>query len=216
MHIIFDLCGPLIQIDVERINSDLHNYGLPSTRGYHDLRDAGLIMQYDSGLIGPEHFASEARKVWGYNLPDELLWKAWNNVVYGFDIRHVDTVRQLKLMGHNTYVLSNSDEVNAKHFCNYMNKHAGFDFTGTCFTELMFSCQLHCRKPNPEIFHKVINRFQLRPSNTLFIDDSRKNCLAAQQAGIPTHYLADGEQIEDVTEIIELLQTPQCNIRNTK
>lgn len=200
MNIIFDLCGPLIKIDVERINHDLHELGLPSARGYHDLHDAGLIKQYDSGLISPKQFVVEACRVWNFDMCEQYIWQAWNNVVYDFDVRHVETIRRLKNQGIETFILSNSDIVNAHHFCEFMNQRAGFDFTGECFTELFFSYQLHCRKPDPIIFQKIMYQRKMDPKDTLFIDDSRKNCLAAQEVGLKVHHLTNEEQIEDVVE----------------
>lgn len=198
-NVIFDLCGPLITIDVDLIDKALHDCGVPSTTGYHDLHDAGLIKQYDAGLIDPEVFADEARKVLGYNFTDKELWDAWNVVVTGFDVRHVDTVRRLKEQGLKVFLLSNSDVVNAKFFCDYMNTRAGLDFTGECFTELFFSYQLKCRKPEPVIFEKILAKHALKAEETLFVDDSRKNCLAAEQVGLQVHYLAKGEVIEEIT-----------------
>lgn len=197
-NIIFDLCGPLITIDVNLIDKRLHELGVRSECGYHDLHDAGLIKVYDAGLISPEDFVAEARKVLGEELTPEVLWDAWNVVVTGFDVRHVETVRQLRTLGIKTFVLSNSDVVNADFFCKYMNAKAGFDFTGECFTEVFFSYQLRCRKPEKAIFEKILRKHGLEASETLFIDDSRKNCLGAEAAGLQTHYLAEGETIEDV------------------
>lgn len=201
-NVIFDLCGPLITIDVNLIDKRLHELGVRSQTGYHDLHDAGLIKQYDAGLISPEDFASEARKVLGNELTPQVLWDAWNVVVTGFDLTHVGTVRRLKSAGYKTFVLSNSDVVNAEYFCQYMNQHSGMDFTRECFTEVFFSYQLKCRKPDTEIFEKILHKHNLLASETLFIDDSRKNCLGAEKAGLQTHYLANCEQIEDVVEFL--------------
>lgn len=204
-NVIFDLCGPLITIDVDLIDKALHDAGLPSTTGYHDLHDAGLIKLYDAGLITPEDFADRARKVWGYDIDDEKLWDAWNVVVTDFDVRHVETLRRLKERGFKTFLLSNSDIVNAQFFCDFMNRKAGMDFVGEYFTEACFSYQLKCRKPGTEIFEKVLAKHELRADETLFVDDSRKNCKGASEAGLIVHYLAEGECIEDVIEEMGLL-----------
>ncbi len=41
-----------------------------------------------------------------------------------------------------------------------------------------------CSKPNDDIFHLIIRRFELEPRNTLFIDDSLPNINAAERLGI--------------------------------
>lgn len=200
--VIFDLCGPLIKIDVNLIDKKLHALGVKSATGYHDLHDAGLIKLYDAGLIAPEEFALRARTILGQELTDEALWTAWNVVVTDFDVRHVATLQRLRARGIKTFLLSNSDVVNAGYFCDFMNDRAGFDFCKECFDALFFSYQLGCRKPDKEIFDKALERIGLEAAEVLFVDDSRKNCAAAELLGLQTHYLADGEEIED----IELLQ----------
>lgn len=199
-NIIFDLCGPLIKIDVNLINQALHQFGLPSAQGYDELHEAGLIKQYDRGLITPAEFAAEACKVWHYELPCDLLWEAWNKVVYDFDVRHVQTVMDLRKRGVKTFLLSNSDVVNAEYFCRYMDQRAGMAFSKLGFDQLFFSCTVHSRKPDVETFEKVLQLGGMRPDETLLIDDSRKNCLGAAKTGMQVHYLADDEEIEDVVK----------------
>jgi putative hydrolase of the HAD superfamily len=45
------------------------------------------------------------------------------------------------------------------------------------------------RKPDGEIFEKVLNDNTLDPAETLFIDDSAQHINAAHQLGIPTYLL---------------------------
>jgi 2-haloacid dehalogenase len=39
-------------------------------------------------------------------------------------------------------------------------------------------------KPEPEIFRRLLERFELRPGSTLFVDDSPRNVRAARELGI--------------------------------
>lgn len=198
MNIIFDLCGPIIKIDITLIDKKLQLYGVKYEQPYLELYRAGLTKQFEAAQITPEAFADAARRTLAADFTDEQLWEAWNSLVVDFDPAHVETVGRLRDRGFRTYILSNSDVVNAEFFRDDLNRRAGFDFAGNCFNEMMFSCQLGCRKPSPEIFQKVLERHHLRAAETLFVDDCEKHCLGAASVGLQTHWLHNGETIENL------------------
>ena len=198
MNIIFDLCGPIIKIDITLIDKKLQSFGVKCEEPYLALYRAGLTKQFESAQISPADFAEAARRVLSAHFTDDQLWEAWNTLVTEFNPEHVTTIRRLHDQGVRTFILSNSDVVNAVFFKEELNRRAGFDFTGTCFDEVMFSCQFGCRKPSPEIFQKILSRHQLLADETFFIDDCEKHCLGAASVGLRTHWLHNGETIEDV------------------
>lgn len=68
-------------------------------------------------------------------------------------------VRSLKEKGYRLYILSN---------------YSGDLFSYTC----------HLTKPEPEIYQHLIQKFSLTPDRCVFLDDTRANVEAAEQAGI--------------------------------
>lgn len=54
------------------------------------------------------------------------------------------------------------------------------------FERTFLSYEMHMLKPDGEIFRRVLDETSFNPSETLFIDDSMKNCLAAEKEGINT------------------------------
>ncbi len=52
------------------------------------------------------------------------------------------------------------------------------------FSGIVISGIERCMKPGDDIFHLVIDRFGLTPSDTLFVDDSMPNIDAAERLGI--------------------------------
>ena len=49
---------------------------------------------------------------------------------------------------------------------------------------IIFSCEVKQIKPEPEIYKTVLGRYNLEPSETVFLDDRAENCEAARKLGI--------------------------------
>jgi putative hydrolase of the HAD superfamily len=62
------------------------------------------------------------------------------------------------------------------------------------FEDVVVSAQVNMIKPDPAIFKYMLNRFNIAPENTLFIDDIPANIAAAQELGI------HGVQFVDATD----------------
>lgn len=185
-NLIIDLCGPLLQIDVNRINERFHQQGISAENPYMTLYREGRVKAFDRGEITPSQFWNNVRQVLHCQLTDDELQDIWNSLVVDFDPRIANVLHRLS-QNHKLFLLSNSDVVNATHFLNYIRKHCGDISFDDCFEELYFSYQLGLRKPDPAIFQAILQRHHLIPQETLFIDDSPKNCSIAATLGIQTH-----------------------------
>jgi 2-haloacid dehalogenase len=58
------------------------------------------------------------------------------------------------------------------------------------------------RKPFPEFYQKLLDRYHVRPSEALFIDDSLRNVKAAEALGIKSIHFQSPQQLRD--ELISL------------
>ena len=58
------------------------------------------------------------------------------------------------------------------------------------------------RKPHPEFYQVLLDRFQVSPSETLFIDDSLRNIKGAEALGIKTIHFSSPAQLKE--ELISL------------
>ena len=55
------------------------------------------------------------------------------------------------------------------------------------FDRIYLSYQMKMVKPDTEIFRAVLADADIRPEETLFLDDSETNCQSAQALGIHTY-----------------------------
>ncbi|MFP6741730.1 MAG: HAD family phosphatase [Alphaproteobacteria bacterium] len=69
---------------------------------------------------------------------------------------------------------------------------ARFDFLAW-FEGIVVSGEERLIKPDPAIFHCILERYGLTPATTLFIDDSEKNVVAARDLGFHAHHFRSPE-----------------------
>jgi 2-haloacid dehalogenase len=62
------------------------------------------------------------------------------------------------------------------------------------------------RKPFPEIYQRLLDRFNVKAENTLFIDDSLRNIDAAQKLGLKTIQFQDPAQLKEELKKLKLLE----------
>lgn len=95
--------------------------------------------------------------------------------------------KYLKEKGYHLYILSN--------YSTYMLEQTkkNMSFLKNMDGEI-FSCDVKVIKPEPEIFQLLIERYQLNPQKTVFLDDRADNCEAAVQAGMKAIIFKDFKQ----------------------
>lgn len=59
----------------------------------------------------------------------------------------------------------------------------------------VFSCYAKQLKPDAEIYQIILNKYQLKPEECVFIDDRSENCRGAQEQGIHTICFKDFKQV---------------------
>ncbi|MBR5464269.1 MAG: HAD family phosphatase [Alistipes sp.] len=85
-------------------------------------------------------------------------------------------IEQLKKAGYRLYVLSNM----SKEFIAFLRQVPVYRH----FDGEVVSCEEGVCKPEKEIYQLLLERYDLNPQETLFIDDRKENIEAAEQVGI--------------------------------
>jgi len=63
-----------------------------------------------------------------------------------------------------------------------------------CFEKVFLSYEMHLVKPSREIFERMLKEADILAGETLFIDDSKANCRAAESLGIRTIHVNHGDE----------------------
>jgi putative hydrolase of the HAD superfamily len=91
----------------------------------------------------------------------------------------VEILYRLKRLGHALFCLSNMHEASLGHIertCTFWNVFAG----------AVFSCRVQLCKPEPAIYSYLLNEYGLIGPDTVFIDDTEVNLMAAAKFGLKT------------------------------
>ena len=89
-------------------------------------------------------------------------------------------IDELKAAGYKLYVLSNM----SREFIDFLRKQKVYEnFDGD-----VVSCEVGIVKPMPEIYDLLLERFDIDPAETIFIDDRKENVDAAAAKGIATFH----------------------------
>ncbi len=89
----------------------------------------------------------------------------------------VELLKELQQRGHRVFCLSN--------ICRELYDHVtGQNPFFELFEDAIVSADIKLAKPDPRIFEYMLTRFNIRPEETLFIDDMPANIESANQLGI--------------------------------
>ena len=131
---------------------------------------------YTRGEITSREFFLHARRAFGTKMSFPVFSDLWNDIFW--ENKGIHPV--LKRLGHRypLYLISNT---NALHFDHVRRE---FPRLFEHFTRVFPSHWLGYRKPDPRIYRKVLKAVQLRPEETVFIDDMPKFVEAARKVGM--------------------------------
>ncbi len=191
-NLIIDLGGVLYAIDPKRV---IHAFSLLMGGGSGDLTHVTqhvnhnpLWKIFEKGEIVESEFRNRIREDLGINSKDVEINAAWNSMLIGPFEGRSQLLGQLSGR-YRLILLSNTNSI---HF-RYLSPHSKSILAP--FEKLFLSYQMGQRKPDQEIFEKVLAWGNFDPSKTLFIDDSLVNVKGALAVGIQAKHVEENSQL---------------------
>ena len=190
MKFLFDLGGVFFDWDPKffftKIISDKEEMDFFLTKVCNDEWN----LAQDSGRSIEDGEKDIIRKFPQYENLIKLYYPNHRKMIKGTFQSSIDILIKLKQDNYKCYVLSNwSSET-------FVNIPKEFKFMEN-FDGLLISGEDKLVKPDPEIYLLAIDRFNLDPQNTVFIDDKLINIYAAKKLGFKTIHLINPNIIED-------------------
>lgn len=162
-----------------------------TTSDWNEEQDAGRPLQEGTELLVNKHPEHEEHIRAFYSRWDEMLGEAFEDTVEIF--------KQLKESGkYKIYALTNWS---AETFPVAFER---FEFL-KWFDGIVVSGAEKMRKPTPEFYHILFDRYQVNSKQALFIDDNHRNILAAEKLGLKSIHFISAEQLKEELQKLNLL-----------
>ena len=196
MHIkaiIFDLGGALIDWNPSYLFDQLfedeeqkkHFFEQICTPDWNEMQDAGRPLKDATESLVAKH------PEWKEYI--EAYYGRWEEMLGGPIHETVEIFRQLKeQQKYELYALTNWS---AELFPIALERYEFLHW----FDGRVVSGEEKMRKPFSDFYQLIMKRFKLVPAETLFIDDNKRNVIAAQELGMHTiHFLSPTQLAEEL------------------
>lgn len=204
-NVIFDLGGVIINLDTNRtINAFNKLSQIPFESIYTQAKQDEIFSLLDKGKISASDFFKEIKRLTRYNGPIQDLMTAWNAMLLDVPEERLDVLVEMK-HNYNTYLLSNTCEPHIDAFEKELENEHGIKNFEDYFDKVYYSCRMGMRKPDKEIFEFVLQQNNLKPEETIFIDDSPQHVKGAGECGINAFLLQKNMSVNDLLRQLKLL-----------
>lgn len=197
--IIFDFGDIFINLEKEKSIEEFKKLGL---NGPNEELIAKNDL-FEKGQISELQFIESFQKFIP-NASLEEITKAWNSLIGDFPLYRLEFLQMLSTR-YRLFLLTNTDSIHIDRFEHKVGMSFYSDFY-RCFEKVYYSYEMGMRKPQPEIFTTILNKHDLSPKRTLFVDDKKENTDAAAALGIHVWNLQVGK--EDVINLFDQKHLP--------
>ncbi|MDB5136039.1 MAG: family phosphatase [Mucilaginibacter sp.] len=164
------------EAEMERFLTDI------TTSDWNEEQDAGRPLHEGTEILVKQFPEHEENIRAFYGRWDEMLGEAFH-----------DTIAVLKqLKERNQYQIYALTNWSAETFSVAFER---FEFL-KWFDGIVVSGAEKMRKPTPEFYHILLDRYHVKPEEALFIDDNYRNILAAEKLGIQCIHFTSARELK--------------------
>lgn len=188
-NIIFDFGGVIYDIDFSKGRKAFFELGIKNfDQLYSQANQNHLFEKLEIDSITPEYFRNELRALTKKNFTDVEIDVAWNSLLIGFDQNRLNLLQKLK-KNYRIFLFSNTNRIHHAHFLKQFKELTNYKTFDGLFIKSFFSFEIKKRKPNIDAYQHLFLNMNLKPEETLFIDDSIQNIEPAKKMGIKCWHL---------------------------
>lgn len=135
-----------------------------------------------------------------YSNQIEAYYDRWAEMIGGEIQESVQILEQVKNSGYPLYALTNWS---AQTLPIARKMYGFFDL----FDGIVVSGTEKLIKPDPQIYHVLMNRYGISPDCTIFIDDNKSNIKSAKKLGFETIHFKTSQQLGKTLELSGVLNS---------
>jgi len=180
-NIIFDLGNVIIEVDENKTANFLKTFDYD----YNNIKEKlkNTIINFELGMINSTEFISTTKKVCP-SLSEKQIKEAWLLMLKPISYDTFKLLENLK-KHYKIFVLSNTNELHYEYFSKQFEKDFKTNFRNF-FDNVFLSFEIKLRKPDLNIFKYIIDKTNIKPEETIFIDDIPENLATSKILGFNT------------------------------
>jgi len=195
--VMFDLGGVVVDVESDRL---VQQVAMLLGRSFEEVQEQvyhhDLLLPFELGQISPEAYyeglKGRLRLSWTY----EQFVRAWNDIF--LENRDVTRLMERLRARHKLMALSNTNSLHLTYI------KGAFPSLGV-FDDWVASCDVGCRKPDPQIYHMALQRANVTAEATVYIDDRPEMVEAGRAVGLTAIRFEDDRQLERELRALGLL-----------
>jgi len=190
MLYIFDLGNVIVDIDFRRVLgawSDLGRVPLATLQSRFHMGEP--FFQHERGEISDEQFAAQMCEQLDIALGYEQFAAGWQAVFVGVRPEVIAIMHKLREQGDRVVILSNTNRLHSEFW------PTEYPEVKNAADKIYLSQEMGLRKPDPEIYQRLLNEEEASVQDAIFFDDNLENVEAARALGIHSVHVTDASVV---------------------
>lgn len=181
---VFDLGNVIIDLHYERsVNALRKISGISADDLSEMLVTSPVLKDFEVGKISEQEFRERFCRMIGVNLDEKTFDSIWNALLGVISHERIQAVRQVAGL-YQTAILSNTNSIHVRHFDAHLQEAHKIPNLHQLVDRVYFSHEVGMRKPNADIYERMLEDLRMSSDQVLFIDDRLDNIEAAAALGI--------------------------------
>ena len=197
--IVFDLGNVVINVDAQpACDYWSDKFNIPSQEIKSKFPFDEVYAKFEKGLIDAARFRDHLRQHYGVNFSNEDFDRGWNLILRSLTANIEDLLNTLK-KDFRLVVLSNTNEIHIPVF------EKRYEKLLKNFEHKFYSSRIHTRKPEIEAYTKILNYFEYKPGEIIFLDDKYENVRQAKKMGFYPILVKSTRQLKKELKELKIL-----------
>jgi FMN phosphatase YigB (HAD superfamily) len=197
-NIIFDLGGVFINLDFQKTTQAFQQLGIQNFQQFFSQNHSNdLFIALETGKITANEFFELLRKTTGINADNQTITDAWNAMLLNFPTERIEWLNKINKQ-YPVYLFSNTNIIHYNCFMQLFQRDVGMQNFNEQFLKAYYSHEMGMRKPDADGFEYILQQNNLKPEETLFIDDTVANINTAKALGFQTIHLTAPQTVLDL------------------
>jgi putative hydrolase of the HAD superfamily len=194
--LLFDLGGVVINRDWDRsVKAFSSITNLPTREIIEILKAEDFVFRIETGNLEPNAFREWFSLKFNIDCPDSEIDSAWNAMLLDIPSVRISWMERLK-PHYQLMCLSNTNQIHINKLNQILSHSSDYSDLNQILHRCFYSHELKMRKPDTNIFERVLSDIKVKPVEILYFEDNQNNFEKALKMGMKAVLVSTENTIE--------------------